>query len=447
MPNAHGAQSCPAPIELGQPEQQAANPVNFSPSGDAFVFFDASPAMRGFVAREALGSPDAMSYRDMVHVLPHALNQVVTDVIYQKIQGGLLPVDASRILDVATPRFYNCQQGVPTSECNRTSNRLDEIISFSADMDPNALVVYISDLFTASELLLNNKKGGLRDSLKAISGTNRSFGLFGLKIPYRGTIFNLPSGRRYGEAKWRPLYMLVMGPKFKILKLQSVLRKELDDRWKEGDHNFLLFTAKTINKPMIGDRWPQDAFTPSNGAKASKVFEKPIPVQQFRAHRKKASLSATINLADIQAPFAMPPKAFKVKQEIWRYRPDESDCAKHWQRIKVSKQFVEIEKVEASLKFNFAKAENGAVRLPSRRSYLISTEVLATDMGVDDNLTKWVKEWSFEERTEDQLFLNPVEFFPTLNLRRLVSMLETVTKASFEPEVIARFGLGVHVDR
>jgi hypothetical protein len=441
------AGQCPLPIPLDKNGDGMRLTTAAPPAGDAYIFLDASPGMRGFVRQQSKATDDVMSFRDIIYGLPHALNQVAPKTYYQKVRGGMTPIKTSRVLEAAEPTFYKCKPGTPINKCNKYVNNHQDIISFSTQIPTSSLLIYVSDLFIGSVQILEKGEGSLRHSLKEIIASNRAVALMGLKVGFKGTIFGLPSGRRYGDAKSRPVYLLAIGPKDSVLNFISATRKELGDSWKDGDHNILLFAPKTVNRPIIGRRWPKDAFTPNRPASVSRIFNEAVPVQQFLMPKSGASLTASAALDSVLAPYVMPPKTLRVEETIWRYREDEDDCVRHWQKIKIKPGLVEVESKKGVLNFLFEVKKSGGVRLASRRAYLVSAEVVSTDIGVDETLTKWVSDWSFDERTEDSLYLNSVAFFPTLNLRRLVSLFESASKAAFTPELIARFNLGIFLER
>jgi hypothetical protein len=417
--------------------------------GGAFIFFDANPNIRGFVSKEATEDQEIVSYKDIVHIVPHILTDISNNVKYQKITKTISPISSTEIMQVSTPEFYQCQGGVPLSECNQTKTNIDEFMALVAGLPASSLFVLASDLSINGNLLLDNKPGSIRNSLETIMQSGRAVGIFGFKVPFSGAIFGLPSGRRYMDAHSRPAFLLAVGARDKVLRFHQLLQKDFGSRWSEEDHNFLLFTNRSIRTPLIGDAWSKDTFQAGKGAYADILWDQKSNFQQFTLSQKNEGILAKINLTKIQTPFSLPIKSFQVSEDLWQWRKKGDVCKKSWLKLDPSnpEKMIQASRNGEYYEFKLGGSNSGISHLPKRRMYFIRTEVTATDISFDEKLAPWVLGWNFDERSEDTLFNDQVTFFPTLNLRRFVGQLESVTRSTFKPEVIARFDLGVSLER
>jgi hypothetical protein len=415
--------------------------------GDAYVFFDANPNMRGFISKGSTDKNDAISYKDVVHVVPHALSKISSSVRYQKISGTVSPIPVSGLLQVGNPEFYQCPNGIPLADCNRTKTHVGNFISLAANLPASSFFVLASDLSIDGNLLLDNKTGSIKKSLETIIQSGRAIGVLGYKVPFTGTIFGLPSGRRYTDAHSRPVFLLAIGARDKVLRFHQLLKDDFGDRLSDEDNNFLVFTNQLIQKSLIGDNWPETAFKANKGVRADKLWDQENKFQQFTILKKNDGAFANINLTDIQTPYSLPIQKFKVDNKLWQWRKGKNVCSKSWLELKRKKKMIKVTRKGTQFEFKLGGQKSDVGSLPRRRKYFIRTKVRATDIGVDENLSSWVTKWSFDERSEDALFDNREGLFPTLNLRRFVSQLEGVTRNTFKPEIIAQFDIGVYLER
>jgi hypothetical protein len=277
--------------------------------------------------------------------------------------------------------------------------------------------------------------------------SGRAVGILGFKAPFKGTIFTLPSGRRYTDAHSRPTFLLAVGARDKVIRFHDLLKKEFGARWSVEDHKILIFTNKLIDKSLIGDDWPEEAFKNSKGIRADKFWEQASGFQKFTILKEHEGASAKINLNDIQTPYSLPIQKFRVENHLWQWRKESGACEKQWLKLDRKEKMIKVNRKGTQFEFIIGGPNSVVPRLPKRRKYFIRTEVTATDIGVDESLSSWIKDWNFDARGEGALFDNQANFFPALNLRRLVSQLESVTRSTFKPEIIARFDLGVSLER
>jgi hypothetical protein len=415
--------------------------------GDAFAFFDANPNMRGFLSEEATGHDKTVSYKDIVLVVPHVLSNISDNVRHQKITSTVSTIAVSNIRQVGGPEFYQCQSGTPLAECNRPKTDVGQFISVAAGLPASSFFVLASDLSIDGHLLLDNKPNSIKNSLEAIMQSGRAVGVLGFKVPFAGTIYGLPSGKPYTDAHLRPVFLLAVGARDKVLRFHQLLKDEFGTRWSDEDHNFLIFTNQLIQKSLVGDNWPENAFKPNKGVRAGKLWDQVNGFQQFTMSKKNEGAYAKINVTDIQTPHSLPIEKFEVANKLWQWRKENEDCQKSWLELKRKEKMIDVIRKNEQFVFKLGGPNSVVRRLPKRRKYYIRTEVRATDIGVDESLASWVSNWSFDERSEDALFNDQARLFPALNLRRFVSQLESVTRDAFKSETIAHFDLGVYLER
>jgi len=442
------AEFCLPEADTPVPGTQSPANVSNDLKTNGYGFFDANPNMRGFLSNEAAGDGASASYRDLMLALPYALAEVSGDVHYHKVAETTSPMDPTTIpLILANPEFYKCQKSTALSECNRTKTHIDQLLAAAAALPTSSFFVLASDLSIDGNLLLDNKAGSIKSSLETILQSDRAVGIIGIKMPFAGTIFSLPSGRSYMEAQSRPVFLLAIGARDKVIRFHDLLKEGLGDRLTIENHNFLIFTNQLFHKSLIGDDWPNNAFKAGKGVHVDKLWDQANGFQQFTMLKNNEGASAKINLTDIQTPQSLPIQGFKVENHLWQWRKVSSACENRWMKLDRKKKMIEITRKGEQFVFKLGGPASVVRNLPKRRKYFVRTEVTAIDIGLDKSLSSWVWDWSFDSSSEDDFFNSQASFFPALNLRRFVNQLEDVTRSTFKPKIIARFDLGVYLDR
>ena len=380
--------------------------------------------------------------------LPYALKEVSGDVYYQRVTEKTSTIKPAEIPGLlANPEFYACQPGTQLSKCNRTQPQIRELVALAAGLPNSSFFVLASDLSIDGNLLLDNKLGSIKSSLETILQSGRTVGIIGFKMPFAGTIRSLPSGRSYTEARSRPVFLLLVGARDKVTRFYEHLTKDLGELLTVENHKFLLFTNRLFHKVLIGANWPEKAFKAGERVRVDKFWDQAEEFQQFTMLNNNEGASATIDLTDIQTPQSLPIQEFKVENQLWQWRKESTPCESSWMKLNRQKKMIEVTREGAQFIFKLGGPNSVVHNLPKRRKYFVRTEVTAMDIGLDENASSWVRNWSFDSSSEEEYYNNQASFFPALNLRRFVDQLEDVTRRTFKPETIARFDLGIFLDR
>ena len=213
--------------------EKTAPPSDALSPGDTYIFFDATPNMRGFLSADVQKQPPVITYRDIVSEVPHSLAGISQNVGYQKISTKLSTMTTEDVDLVGDSQFYKCPKGVPKNNCNNTKtsfikSRVKRVLKIAAREPASSFIVLATDLFIEQSLLLDDNPGSIKGSLKTIMESGRSIGLVSSKVPFAGTIWDLPSGRSYEDAHYRPVFLLVVGARNKIIKFFDALQKKMD---------------------------------------------------------------------------------------------------------------------------------------------------------------------------------------------------------------------------
>ena len=275
----------------------------------------------------------------------------------------------------------------------------------------------------------------------------KAIGLLGVRAPFRGLLYDLPSGSRYGGATSRPVFLLLVGSREKILEFYGHLKKELLGADLENRNFFLLFTNQVVRNRINDKDVDPGTFKLGKGIQTKRLINGLPSVLQYTVSRNSNPASGTFDLKKIQTPYTLPLEAYKVQQVLWIKRKKKIDCAKQWLTLNNARPIANVKREGSKLSVKLFADPLAMRKLPTRRQYIVSLKVLATDFVLGEEHAELFEKWSFDERSERELTKSGAEFFPALNLLRFVEHLVQSSKTYFTADTILNLNSVFYLER
>ena len=432
--------TCQPKFSLDQyPQKQV---LKESKKNPVFVFFDGSLSMQGFVKDQA-GQKNL--YRDVVDDLQQISENVGTKTFYHRFGSTVEPIAENEIARVTKPRFYICDKS--QAKCNNQETRL-ELAFKAAKANKNGTYIIVTDLFLSNKQLVGSTLSSLTAPLKSILKNGKSIGVFGVMSSFNGTIYDIPAKEggtiKYKDAKKRPFYIIVIGDQKNINRIKNNLEEQhfIDP----GDqYKYALITSS----PVLQNLNQNKIITKDNISEISNdknlKFEysgNNLPVYNFDT-RKNQKMTFDVKNSEIVVP-GTGISSFNIKENLWSSK--ETSCRKintsDWRQAKVksisSWKANENDKLSINLfeKFPLKKLFTGY-------RYFYVASIYADKPG---NLSEETfNDWSMRDsEAEDFKNTNPV-VFKTLNLVKIIKILNSVAKDVFEPTLVANIALNFNL--
>jgi len=415
---------------------------------NVYVYFDGSLSMQGFT-KDQPGQKNL--YRDVIDDLQQISENIGSKTSYHKFGSSVVPIQENEIAKATKPGFYICSDS--QAKCNNQETRLE--LPFKAHkIDKNGTFIIVTDLFLSSKQLVGSTLSSLTKPLKSILKDGKSIGVVGVMSSFNGSIYDIPKKDggtfKYTEAKKRPFYIIIIGDQKNINQIKKNLEEQhfIDE---EDQYKFALITSS----PVLQNLNINKVITEDNIARISNSenfkFEytgNNLPVYKFDTNNKK-KIKFKIKMEEIIVPGSAGISEYSLKENLWSSK--ETRCKKidDWRKTKY-KDISILETDENDLKIDmfseFNKKKNKGVPLKSlfrgmRHFYTVS--IYANKPG---NLSEEkFNEWSIRDSdAEDFTDQSPVEF-KTLNLTKIIKILNSVAKDTFEPTLIANIALNINL--
>jgi len=402
----------------------AAAQVMEQPGGAATVYVDRSGSMVGYI-RGATAQEQPL--QDLVLGLGGMLQrqQLSTDfrAFGSRVTG---PLPKAEVL--ATEGFYACDN------CDNQTSQLDEPLKQIA-ADPNRMALMISDLWFDSQAVAGSGLTRLNQPVSEILSSGRSVAVYGIAAPFRGR----PGGGATEFQGQLPLYLIAVGSAGQLARFHDAMRNApmrlIRDGVKSGEVKRSLFSLT----PAVDNRSLAAPFgeVDQQGMGSIAVHELPpqVSLQQFRFRPAEAAESRAAEgtgpvwegpRAEAFAPGAVWEGSFRPRTQIWErssppctqeeWRPGPAVPTALWQA--------------AGDRHRFRLAPDMLIgELSPGTIYLISGELLQTELSERPAATQWMRDWSFAGQPNPQRMLpNGRAFHPTQNLEELAHHLESALR-------------------
>ena len=432
--------------ELCQPELDLATyseteaETSSAEKNPVFVYFDGSLSMQGYV-KDQPGQKNL--YRDVVDDLQQISENVGNKTFYHRFGSKVEPIKENEIAKVTKPGFYICTDS--QAKCNNQETRL-ELPFKAAKANKDATYVIVTDLFLSSKQLVGSTLSSLTKPLKSILKDGKSIGIFGVMSSFNGNIYDIPKKDggtfKYSEAKKRPFYIIVIGDQKNINQIRKNLVEQhfidADDQYK-----FALITSS----PVLQNLNKNKIITEDNIVRISNSenfkFEytgNNLPVYKFDTNNKK-KIKFKIKMSEIIVPGSSGIGEYILKENLWSSKETRCNKIGDWRKTKY-KDISILKTSDDELTIDMFKGIS-LKKLFRGMRHFYTVSVYANKPG---NLSEEIfKEWSIRDSdAEDFTDQSPVEF-KTLNLTKIIKILNSVANDTFEPTLIANIALNINL--
>tara|TARA_E500000178_G_scaffold317807_1_gene338637 strand:- start:1256 stop:2629 length:1374 start_codon:yes stop_codon:yes gene_type:complete len=426
--------------DLNLPTYSDEDTESSSDKNPVFVYFDGSLSMQGYT-KDQPGQKNL--YRDVIDDLQQISENVGNKTFYHKFGSKVEPIKENEIAKATKPGFYICTDS--QAKCNNQETRL-ELPFKAAKANKNATYVIVTDLFLSSKQLVGSTLSSLTKPLKSILKDGYSIGIVGVMSSFNGNIYDIPKKDggtfKYSEAKKRPFYIIIIGDQKNINQIKKNLKEQhfIDA---EDQYKFALITSS----PVLQNLNKNKVITEDNIARISNSenfkFEytgKSLPIYKFDTNNKK-KMKFKISMKEIIVPGSAGIGEYSLKENLWSSK--ETRCKKidDWRKTK-HKDVSKLKTSDTELTIDMFKGVP-LKKLFRGMRHFYTVSIYADKPG---NLSEEkFKEWSIRDSdAEDFTDQSPVEF-KTLNLTKIIKILNSVANDTFEPTLIGNIALNINL--
>jgi len=436
--------NCAPEFNLAKPTSIFQQESEDSTDKSVFIYFDQSLSMQGYTKNQ----PGIKNlYVNVIDDLQQIAENVGDKTYYQSFGKTILPIKENKISQVIKPSFYECTGS--TADCNNQESKIHLPFKYSK-VNPDATHIIVTDLFLSSKQLVGTTLSQLTKPLKSVLKKGKSVGIIGVMSSFNGTIYDIPTNEggtvSYTEAQKRPFYIIVIGDQKEINQIKKNLEEQhfndLEDKYK-----YSLITSTPIlqnlnEKKLITENNISSKITKAENFKFEYI-EEALPVYKFDIRNKSKSIKFKIKNSDIIVKGSNGVSNFKIENTLWSSKEDrcskiDDDDWKKDKRISISK----INQNEQELTLSMF-SEVPLKKIFWGRKYFYLVDIYAEKPGNASEET--FKEWSVRDaEAEEFKDGNPVEF-KTLNLTKIIKILNSVANDEFQPTLIASLALNFNL--
>jgi len=441
--------NCTPEFELAKPTSiiQSANTEDNEKS--VFIYFDQSLSMQGYTKNQP-GQNNL--YVNVIDDLQQIAENVGSKTYYHSFGKSIVPIKENKISQVIKPSFYECTSSA--ADCNNQESKIHLPFKM-AKTNPNGTYIIVTDLFLSSKQLVGGTLSQLTKPLKSILKKGKSVGIIGVMSSFNGTIYDIPTMEggtvSYTEAQKRPFYIIVIGDQKEINQVKKNLEEQhFTDA--EDSYKYTLITSTPIlqnlnQKKLISESNISSKVTKAENFKFDYIKET-LPVYKFNIRNKSKSIKFSINRDDIIVKGSNGVSKFRIENTLWSSKKNK--CSKINEDDWKKDRRVDISKSSGGLTSPSEKILDISMfsTVPLKkmfwgRKYFYLIDIYAEKPGNASEET--FKEWSIRDSDSEEFTAgNPVEF-KTLNLTKIMKILNSVANDEFQPTLIASLALNFNL--
>ena len=413
-----------------------------------YVFFDGSLSMKGFVVKRP---PLENLFPDVVDQLTSAAEDLGSETLYHKFGKNIEMLDENGVERMSQTNGYECSDSNLDCEIDNKETRLDKVLN-AITVDEDATYIIVTDLFMSSKDLVKNKKTKLQKPLKTILRQGKSIGILGVMNSFNGIIFDIPTDeggtRTYANAEKRPFYVLIIGSSKDVNFIKDRLEQDAL-MGKQNDYKFSLITSNVISKNLniSEDIKDENLDNVNAGGEAYKLYytDQGLPIFRFKISQGSDQIKFKFKNNDFIVPESNGVAEYKFEEKFWSRRDVECKKEEVWKQAKIN-NFSKTKVVGEYLHVNIFGAKSFKdYKLRWGWRYFVVTNLYTAKNGTGSADT--FKDWNLSKADAETFTKTEPKIFKTLNLLRMVEILNLVADEEFKPTLVASIGLDFDLEK